>query len=129
MTYDELKTNIANFLKYCVGLDRNFDIYNYADKPDLSARELVDVIYESFGKEKPKFYIPYYVGLLAGYGFDVLAKMIGRTLPISSIRVKKFCSDTVVTSDKSMQSGYVPQYSLSDGVRRMIDHDFSEVKK
>lgn len=121
--------NVANFLKYAVTLDHNIEIYNYADKPDLPAKELVYVIYESFGKAKPKFYIPYFIGLMAGYAFDVLAKISGRAFPISSIRVKKFCADTVVDADKAMASGYTPQYSLSDGVRRMIDHDFKEDKK
>ena len=121
--------NVSNFLKYCVSLDHNFEVFNYADKPDLSARELVDVIYESFGKVKPKFYIPYIIGLVAGYGFDILARITGKNFPISSIRVKKFCSDTVVTADKAMASGYSPQYSLSDGVRRMIAHDFKDEMK
>lgn len=119
--------NVANFLKYAATLDHNIETYNYADKPDLPAKELVDVIYESFGKPKPKFYIPYYVGLIAGYAFDVLAKISARTFPISSIRVKKFCADTVVDANKAMMSGYTPQYSLSDGVRRMINHDFKSV--
>lgn len=121
--------NVANFLKYCVSLDHNFKIFNYADKPDLSTRELVDEIYGSFGKAKPKFHIPYVIGLMAGYGFDLMARMTGRTFPISTIRVKKFCSDTVVTSDKAMASGYSPQYDLCEGVRRMIEHDFSDMKK
>lgn len=120
--------NVANFLKYCSTLNHHVEIYNYADKPDLPAKALVDVIYESFGKTPPKFYIPYGVGLLAGYGFDILAKILGKTFPISAIRVKKFCADTVVTSDKAMASGYVAQYSLSDGVCRMIEHDFKETK-
>jgi nucleoside-diphosphate-sugar epimerase len=121
--------NIANFLKYCTNITTNFEIYNYADKPDLPARELVDTIYESFGRGKTKLYIPYIIGLMAGFGFDVIAKITGKKFPISAIRVKKFCADTVVSSDKAMQSGYMPQYSLSDGVKRMIEYDFKEVKK
>ena len=81
-------------------------------------------------KQTRRFFIKSTViGLVAGYGFDVLAKVAGRTFPISSIRVKKFCSSTVVNADKAMASGYTPKYSLSDGVRRMINHDFKEDQK
>jgi nucleoside-diphosphate-sugar epimerase len=121
--------NVAAFLKYCASIKSNFEIYNYADKQDLSTRELVNTIYTSFGKAKPIFYIPYFIGLIAGYGFDVLAKITGKNFPISAIRVQKFCADTVVSSDKAMASGYAPEYSLSEGVKRMIDHDFKEAKK
>ena len=111
-------------------MEDNFIIYNYADKPDLTACELVDVIYKSFGKSQPKFYIPYWFGMLAGYGFDILAKITSKKLPISSIRVKKFCSDTVIDADQAMNIGYTPHYSLSDGIKRMIEHDFKEeIKK
>lgn len=120
--------NIANFLKYCANRQENFEILNYADKPDLQTRELVAVIYESFGKKRPKFYIPYMIGILAGFGFDILARLTRKTFPISMIRVQKFCADTVVSSEKAMQSGYSPQYSLSEGVRRMIEHDFKDQK-
>ncbi|MEZ5902372.1 MAG: NAD-dependent epimerase/dehydratase family protein [Alphaproteobacteria bacterium] len=121
--------NVANFLKYCMTLDCNFKIFNYADKPDLSARELVDVIYDGLEKTRSNFFIPYGVGLVAGYGFDVLSHVTGKKLPISSIRVKKFCADTIVTADRAMDTGYAPQYSLSEGIHRMINHDFKGGRK
>lgn len=120
--------NVSGFLKYCLSIQDNLAVYNYADKPDLMTDELVDVIYKSLDKPKPKISIPYGVGLLAGYAFDVMAKITGKTFPISAIRVKKFCSDTVVSADKVKQSGYVPPFSLSDGVSRMISHDFKDKK-
>lgn len=116
--------NVSAFLQYCVSLDENIGIYNYADKPDLTTQELIGTIYKSFEKQKPKISIPYPVGLFAGYAFDVMAKITGKTFPISAIRVKKFCSDTVVTADKAMKSGFTPLYILSEGVERMIKHDF-----
>ncbi len=121
--------NVAAFLKYCLNEKAECCIYNYADKPDFTTTELMDTIYESLAQTKPSLALPYPVGLTAGYAFDVLAKVSGKKLPISSIRVQKFCANTVVTAEKCFQTGFIPAYTLDDGVRRMIDHDFSTFKK
>ena len=116
--------NVSSFLKYCLSLNDNIAIFNYADKPDLETRELVDTIYKNLGRAKPKIAIPYVVGLMAGYGFDVIARITGKNFSISAIRVKKFCSDTVVNADKAQKSGFVAPYSLTQGLERMINYDF-----
>jgi nucleoside-diphosphate-sugar epimerase len=121
--------NVAAFLKYCLNEKAGCCIYNYADKPDFTTTDLMDTIYESLAQTKPSLALPYPVGLTAGYAFDVLAKVSGKKLPISSIRVQKFCANTVVTAEKCFQTGFIPAYTLDDGVRRMIDHDFSTFKK
>lgn len=120
--------NVAAFLKHCLN-DKTSALYNYADKPDFETRELTDVIYHSLNVKKSNFYLPYAVGMTAGYAFDVLARITGKSLPVSSIRVKKFCADTTVGADKIKDTGFVPQYSLSEGVGRMINHDFPDAKK
>lgn len=117
--------NVAAFIKHCLN-ETSSDLYNYADKPDLETKELIDTIYKKLDKAKPSRKIPYWFGLLAGYGFDVLAKITGKTFPISSIRIKKFCADTSVSSEKKNQTGFKPQYSLAEGVEKMIEHDFKE---
>jgi len=120
--------NVAMFIKQCLAEEKS-DLYNYADKPDLKTNELIDIIYKKLNRNKPSLIIPYWFGLLAGFGFDVLAKITGKTFPVSMIRIKKFCADTSVQSDKKNQTGFVAKYSLSDGVERMIDHDFKQDTK
>lgn len=121
--------NVAAFLKHCLNEKAGCQTYNYADKPDFTTKELTDIIYKSLGQEKPSLALPYPVGLTAGYAFDALAKISGKKLSISSIRVQKFCADTVVAAEKCFQTGFVPAYTLNEGVRRMIDHDFSDRKQ
>ena len=118
--------NVAAFLKYCLHKKPGCEVYNYADKPDFTTRELTDVIYQQLGVKKPSLSVPYPIGLGAGYAFDVLAKLSGRTLPISSIRVQKFCADTTVAAPKMEQSKFTPEYTLAEGVARMIQHDFAD---
>ena len=42
------------------------------------------------------------------YCFDLLAFITRRTYPISSIRVKKFCAQTVFSSERMRKSGFTP---------------------
>lgn len=121
--------NVAAFLKHCLNETASFEIYNYADKPDFTTNELTDVICRALGIKKPAFALPYSLGIIAGYGFDVLARVTGKQLPVSSVRVKKFCADTTVAADKIKQTGFKPEYTLADGVDRMISHDFADKKK
>ena len=122
--------NIAAFLKSRLDEEANFEVYNYADNPDFKTQELTDVIYAGLGKNKPRFVIPYVVGLIAGYCFDALAIITRKTFPISSIRIQKFCADTTINADKAHATGFKPAYSLTEGVERMISHDFKDhIKK
>lgn len=68
--------------------------------------------------------IPYPIGILGGYCFDLLAKVTGKKLPISSIRVKKFCSSTEINSDKLDQSGFVRPVDFKEGLQRTLTAEF-----
>lgn len=118
--------NVAGFLRHCLQLEAGMHVYNYADKPDLDMTTLTDHIYQKLGKKKSNVAIPYGLGLVAGYGFDVLARVTGKTLPISSIRVRKFCADTTCEAERFKITGFASQYTLQDGIDRMIEHDFKK---
>ncbi|MBX2835143.1 MAG: NAD-dependent epimerase/dehydratase family protein [Micavibrio sp.] len=116
--------NIAAFLYFMMNNGAGVHIFNYADKPDMSMKEMIGIVRKTLGKSEQGLKLPYAAGLMGGYGFDVLAKLTGRTYPISAIRVKKFCSDTVVNADKVMRSGFMPPYVLQDGLRETIEAEF-----
>jgi GlcNAc-P-P-Und epimerase len=67
--------------------------------------------------------IPYWIGIAAGYLFDLAALITGRQFPISSIRIKKFCAGTQIAADKLHQAGFRPPFSLEQGLERMIAAD------
>ncbi len=116
--------NVAAFLQYCLGFGAGQHLYNYADKPDLNMREMVLGIRKALGKEGLGLRLPYLVGLTGGFAFDILAKLTGKTFPISTIRVQKFCADTVVNADKLEETGFKRPYSLHDGLDEMIKAEF-----
>ena len=116
--------NVAAFLKFCLHEKPGVQIYNYADKPDYRTKELTDVVYAAMGKKKSALRLPYALGMLAGYTFDVLARITGKSFPVSAVRVRKFCADTTSAAEKCRAAGFKPEFSLEDGIARMIAHDF-----
>jgi GlcNAc-P-P-Und epimerase len=117
--------NLSSFLTTFLKFEPGQFLYNYADKPDLSMNELIKIFHNTLGQNhKNIFRIPYAIGLLGGYSYDILAKITGKTYPISSIRIKKFCADTVINADKLQQTGFVPSYTLAEGLSRMIKSEF-----
>ena len=117
--------NLTSFLTALLETESGHFIYNYADKPDLSMNELVEIFYQAIGNSKKNnLKTPYMLGLLGGYCFDMLAKLTGKTYPVSSIRIKKFCADTMINTDRLQRTGFVPYYTLAEGLSRMIKSEF-----
>lgn len=117
--------NISRFLTMLLNCPHGNHVYNYADKPDFSTEQLVATVSSALGNgSKTNFRLPYIIGLLGGYAFDSLAKITGKTCPISSIRIKKFCADTIVSAEKLKETGFAAPYSLSDGLNRTISSEF-----
>lgn len=112
--------NLAEFLIEILKLPQGKHIFNYADKPDMTMNELVNTIYSELGKKKPKINLPYSVGILGGLFFDLISKISGKTFPISAIRIKKFCASTVFSTKQLSKIGFVPPYTLKQGLKKII---------
>jgi hypothetical protein len=50
----------------------------------------------------------------------------GKKLPISSIRVKKFCSSTEINGDKLDASGFMRPTDFKEGLQRTLTNEFGE---
>ena len=116
--------NIAAFLAYLADKETSVDVYNFSDKPDMTSREMVDFIQEVLGREKKIPSVPYAIGILGGYAFDLLSLLTGKKFTVSSIRIKKFTADTAINTDKLQKSGFKPLYTLKEGLERTIKHEF-----
>tara|TARA_B110000503_G_C7137087_1_gene409287 strand:+ start:1188 stop:2165 length:978 start_codon:yes stop_codon:yes gene_type:complete len=102
-------------------------IFNYADKPDFSMTELVKVIESKMNILIPKAKIPYWIGMLGGYGFDFLAFVTRKKLSISSVRVQKFCATTQFDATK-VKEVFEPPFSLKEGLDRTLENEFIQKK-
>lgn len=103
------------------------NIYNYADKPDFSMSELVNFIEKKMNIKLLDITIPYWIGIIGGYFFDLISFLFRKKLSISSVRVKKFCATTQFDANL-VHSIFKAPYSLEDGLNNTLDHEFISQK-
>ena len=116
--------NLSAFLIKCIESDEKYAVYNYVDTPDFTMNELVSLVRGKLrGKSSVGIRIPKFIGLMAGYTADVLAKL-GVKLPISSIRVKKFCASSEFSSAKNELDGFEAPFTLREGLDRTLEAEF-----
>lgn len=117
--------NIVAFLETCIATDQKYGVYNYVDTPDLTMNELVSQIRKKLaGKIGVGPRLPYWLGLILGYAADLVVKLSGKNLPVSSIRVKKFASSTEFRSAKASLDNFQAPFRLSHGIERTLESEF-----
>lgn len=121
--------NVAAFLRHVAQGPAGSHLYNYADKPDLSMNDFVRTVRAALGHDGLGPRLPYALGLGGGLAFDALAKVTGRRFPISAVRVRKFCANTIVDAARARASGFIAPYTLEDGLRAMIAAEFLDHRK
>tara|TARA_B100001057_G_scaffold449793_1_gene491302 strand:- start:1962 stop:2960 length:999 start_codon:yes stop_codon:yes gene_type:complete len=116
--------NLSTFLLHCIISDKKYAVYNYVDKPDLTMNQLVIMVRKRLLKKSfVGFRIPKSLGILAGYLADLLAKF-GIKLPISSIRIKKFCASSEFSSAQEVPEGFEAPFTLQEGMEKTIESEF-----
>lgn len=117
--------NIVAFIQFLMNSRKEgYEAYNYVDKPDFSMNELVNHVRDVLKKHIPGTHFPYWLGMLGGYGFDILAFVMHKKLTISSVRVKKFCATTQFDSFKALRTGFKAPYTLGEGLARTLEFEF-----
>jgi nucleoside-diphosphate-sugar epimerase len=117
--------NIVEFLMFSLDFGQGIRLFNYADKPDLTTAELIGIAGNALGRnDSGRLRIPYRIGLCGGYVFDLLTHITGRAFPISSIRIKKFCADTTISTNHLLETGFKPSYTLKQALKQTIKAEF-----
>ncbi len=116
--------NVAAFIQFCLSFETGYHVFNYIDKPNYTMNELLAIIYRTMNIRPPKMRISYKLGLLFGFVFDFLAKIMNKKLPISAIRIKKFCATTQFRSDNILNYDFKPPISLEQGIKETITYEF-----
>jgi nucleoside-diphosphate-sugar epimerase len=118
--------NVAAFLEYSLTFEAGLHIYNYIDKPDFDMNTLISKVRNVlFNKNNVGLRLPAFLGTLIGLFADLIAKFTGKSLSISSIRVKKFMATTNFASSVS-KTGFIPPVILEDGLTRTLRYEFLE---
>jgi nucleoside-diphosphate-sugar epimerase len=105
-----------------------YNVFNYADKPDFSMTELTQLIEKKINIKLPKQRIPFWIGMLVGYGFDLISLLSRKNLSVSSVRIKKFCATTQFDSSK-VHDVFKAPYSLREGLDKTLEHEFINSKE
>lgn len=118
--------NVAAFIEYAMGFKPGVHIYNFIDKPDFTMNSLVANVNHILGRpDKIGFRLPFTVGYAIGKGFDLVAALTGKRFAISSIRVKKFCANSVYDTAID-QTGFVPPVPLEQALAQTVRYEFVE---
>jgi len=118
--------NVAAFIEYNLNNESGEHLFNYIDKPDFDMNTLVKEVNIILGKSGKMFHWPYWLGYFGGILFDVLAFILNKKLSISSIRVKKFCSNTMFESNKIKITNFIAPMTLNEGLKNTIKYEFIE---
>lgn len=123
--------NVVSFITFLIeNKKEGYQVFNYIDKPDFTMNDLVYHVGDVLNKHIPATHFPYWLGMLGGYGFDILGKLTGKKLPVSSVRVKKFCAVTQFDSVQVRKTNFRPAFTLGEGLARTLQYEFgSGVRK
>ncbi len=94
--------------------------YNYIEEPVWSTRQLVDTICDELSRPRPKLHVPSFFAAGVSGGLDLLASLTGKDIPVTSARIRKFCTPTNFSSAKLRQLGFVPAVSMEEAVRETV---------
>ncbi|MCX6236013.1 MAG: NAD-dependent epimerase/dehydratase family protein [Bacteroidia bacterium] len=119
--------NVAAFIKFCLETKKpGLRVLNYTDQPDLTMNELVLQVEASLNRKLPSLRLPYWLGMLGGLVFDLFSRITDRKLPISSVRIKKFCANTQINARLANSSGFKAPFTLAEGLDRTLKSEFGE---
>jgi GlcNAc-P-P-Und epimerase len=100
---------------------QGIDFFNYVDVPDLCSRLIVENVYRELNRKKPVFSLPLWLARLLVFPVDLLIKITGKNLPISSARINKLAvANTQIDASKIHKIADPPATSVPDGIQQMV---------
>lgn len=98
--------------------ERGLQVFHYVDTPALTTRQLVAMISEEIDKRPSRVYLPLVVASPFALVGDAASVLTGIDLPITSARVRKFCTPTNFSCGKLLDLGYVQRTSNEEAIQR-----------
>ena len=119
--------NLCAFLVHVLGLGYGTHLFNYADEPDLSMEELLQIILSTLGRPPViRARVPYAVGYLGGLACDIASAVTGRQLPVSAVRIRKFCTSTTFSVHRVHATGFRPPIGLREALAKTVSHELRD---
>lgn len=98
-----------------------FEVFNYVDAPGETTAGLVARIHALLGRKPPRLRLPLALAAPLALAGDAAARLAGVDLPITSARVRKFCTATNFDASRVRDEGYAQRVSNDEALRRTVD--------
>lgn len=95
---------------------KRYDVFHCVDDPAETTAWLVDRIRTLLGRRPSRWRIPLWMASPLALTGDAAAALTGIDLPITSARVRKFCTATNFSSEKIRHLGFIQPISNEDAV-------------
>ena len=99
----------------------------YLEKMNKSWR-IFSLIEKKIKTKLSKTKIPFWLGMLCGYVFDLFSILTKKKFSISSVRIKKFCATTQFNASKAHKTFSAP-FTLQEGLNMTLEHEFIDKKE
>ncbi len=106
---------LLNYLK------PGMDCFNYCDEPQMTIKEIVNIISHYANISIPRIKLPLFLVLILTSPFDILEKVTGRLFPITAKRIKKFNTATHFKANKIRKAGFKQPIDLKEGFKRTLE--------
>ncbi|AQQ71503.1 UDP-glucose 4-epimerase [Limihaloglobus sulfuriphilus] len=97
---------VRDLVEILVELANNFDSYNQtflvADRP-IALKDFTNLTRKELGLKPTSLYMPKLIGLLIGGGFDLVSKLLRRSMPLSLKRVANMTNDCRYDGSKILE--------------------------
>lgn len=96
-------------------------VYHYVDEPAATTADIVRHIHACLGLSPPRFRLPLAMAAPLALVGDSLAGLTRIDLPLTSARVRKFCTGTNFSGEKIRSTGYVQPVPIRQAVERTVE--------
>jgi nucleoside-diphosphate-sugar epimerase len=104
------------------------EVFNYSDEPQMTTRQLVSLIAQKAGVAEPRLEIPLGVALRVAKVFDIIGALTKTDLPVTTARLRKFTTSTLYRAEAIRRRGFIPPYTLAEGLEQTIKWYRDDVK-
>jgi len=115
--------NLCGFIAAVLPRQPGVEVRNYCDKPDFTMEALVRLVRATLGKTGRLPRIPYWLGMMGGYAFDLAGQVRGRPFTINSMRIRKFCASTSFAPNQPLPPGFSPPLTIEEAMRRFVERE------
>jgi nucleoside-diphosphate-sugar epimerase len=94
----------------------------------MTTGQLVSLIAQKSGVAEPRLRIPLGVALRVAKVFDIVGALTKSDLPVTTDRLRKFNTPTCYGSEAIRRRGFIPPYSIAEGLEQTIRWYLEEAK-